>query len=72
MKHRGMANMKFFKGTATQILGHAVQTPIGLGPIHNQKRYNYDGELASAQAARQLGVIYTLDIRSSFPLEQIL
>jgi hypothetical protein len=48
MKHRGMANMKFFKGTNTLILGHSVQTPIGLGPIPNQKRFNFDGELASA------------------------
>lgn len=35
MKHRGMANMKYFKGTDTMILGHSVQTPIGLGPIPN-------------------------------------
>ncbi len=43
-----MANMKFFKGTNTKILGHSVQTPIGIGPIPNQKRFNFDGELASA------------------------
>ena len=69
MKHRGMANMKFFKGTNTLILGHSVQTPIGLGPIPNQKRFNFDGELASAQAAKGLGIIYTVDVRSSYPLE---
>ncbi len=48
MKHRGMANMKYFKGTETKILGHKVQTPIGLGPVPNQKRFNFDGEIASA------------------------
>ena len=72
LKIRGMANMKYFKGTATKILGHTVQTPIGLGPIPELKRFHFDGELAAAKAAKELGIITTLDVRSSYPFEEIL
>ena len=74
LKQRGMANMKYFKGTQTRVLGgrHEVQTPIGLGPLPLQQTYHYDGECASALAARELGIPYTLDVRSSYPVEQII
>ena len=64
--------MKFFKGTTTKILGHTVQTPIGLGPIPHLKRFHFDGEVAAAMAAKELGILFTLDARSSYPLEEIL
>ena len=74
LKIRGMANMKYFKGTAATILGqqHTLQTPIGLGPIPWLKRFHFDGELAAAKAAKELGIVYTLDVRSSYPFEMIL
>lgn len=33
MKQRGMANMKYFKGTETSILNNYFTLPIGLGPL---------------------------------------
>lgn len=51
IKQRGMANMKYFKGTQTKVFGRELQTPIALGGVPWQKTYHYDGEAASAQAA---------------------
>ena len=48
LKHRGMANLKYFKGTETAILGHKVNFPIGLGAIPRQGRFHIDGEVAAA------------------------
>ena len=71
LKQHGMANMSFYKGTSITILGNKLTTPLGIGPIPYQKRYHYDGEIATAQAAKQLGVVYTLDIRSSYAVADI-
>ena len=73
LKQRGMANMTYFKGTDTTILGHKVAMPIGLGAIPEQQKFSYDGEVASAQAAKELGLVITLDAsRSSKPLDEVL
>eukprot|EP00347_Sterkiella_histriomuscorum_P024048 403332483 len=74
MKQRGMANMKYFKGPQTTILnGSPVSTPIGLGPLPMQGLYCYEGEVAAAQAARDLKIVYTLhSARSSKPIDEIL
>jgi isopentenyl diphosphate isomerase/L-lactate dehydrogenase-like FMN-dependent dehydrogenase len=69
-----MANMKFFKGTETTVLGgHKVATPIALGNLPMQKRFHFDGEIASAQAAKEMGIIYTVEAtQSSYTLSKIL
>lgn len=33
LKQRGMANMKYFKGSETTILGNKVSSPIQIAPI---------------------------------------
>lgn len=33
LKLRGMANMKYFKGLSTTIMGQKVDSPIGISPI---------------------------------------
>ena len=33
LKLNGMANMKYFSGLSTEILGHKFQSPIALGPL---------------------------------------
>ena len=73
LKHRGMANMAFYKGTEIQILGHKISTPIGIGAIPSQQRFHYDGEIASAQAAKDLGIVFTIDVgHTSKTLEDIM
>ena len=53
--------MKYFKGTESTILGHKVSTPIGIAAIPKQSRFNYDGEIASAEAAKENGIVFTID-----------
>ena len=48
LKQRGMANMKYFKGPESKILGHKVSTPIGIAALPRMKRFHFDGEVASA------------------------
>ena len=50
IKQRGMANMKYFKGTHTSVLlgQHTVKTPIGMAGMPLQKTYHFEGEVASA------------------------
>ncbi|TNV78722.1 hypothetical protein FGO68_gene9069 [Halteria grandinella] len=73
LKHRGMANLKYFKGTETAILGHKVAYPIGLGTMPRQGQYHIDGEVAAAEGAKEAGVVYTIDAaRASKPLQEIL
>lgn len=33
LKLRGMANLKYFKGIETKVLGHPVKSPIGIAPV---------------------------------------
>ena len=72
LKQRGMANLKYFVGPEAYILGHKVSTPIGLGTVPRLKRFHFEGEVACAQAAKEFGVVYTLDVaNTSVPLEDI-
>ena len=48
LKLRGMANMSFFKGTETTILGHKVSSPIAISPLAMQQLVSYEGETATA------------------------
>ena len=68
-----MANLKYFVGPEATILGHKVSAPIGLGAVPRMKRFHFDGEIACAQAAKEFGVVFTVDAaRTSIPLEEIL
>ncbi|CDW73041.1 hydroxyacid oxidase 2 (long chain) [Stylonychia lemnae] len=65
MKLRGMANMKYFKGIEKEFNLKKVSSPIVMGNLPLQGRFCYDGEIAAAQAAKELGIIYTLDCHKS-------
>jgi isopentenyl diphosphate isomerase/L-lactate dehydrogenase-like FMN-dependent dehydrogenase len=68
-----MANMKYFKGTECSILGHKFNTPIGLGPIPLLGRFTFEGEVAAAQAAKEFGMVYTIDSgHSSRTIDEVL
>lgn len=68
-----MINMKQFRGPQTSILGHKVATPVGLGTLPKQQRFHFGGEVASAQAAKELGQVCVVDAaRSSLPLKDIM
>lgn len=70
LKQRGMANIMYFKGPGSTFLGQKVSSPIGLAALPRQQRFHIGGEVASAQAARDMNVTYTIDAaRSSLPLE---
>ena len=68
-----MANLKYFKGPDSTILGHKVSMPIGLAAMPNLKRFHIDGEMAAAQSAKEQNVVFTIDAaRTSIPVETIL
>lgn len=58
LKHRGMANLKFFKGTETTILGHKVSAPIGVAPLERLGIFDLDGELSAAVMAKELNLMF--------------
>lgn len=60
MKLRGMANMKYFEGSQSTILGHKVSTPISLGGLPQLNLYHPDAEIGTAQAAKDLGIVNTI------------
>ena len=58
LKQRGMANLKYFRGIEMTILGHKVASPINMAPIGYQGLVQYQGECATAEAARDLNIIF--------------
>jgi len=67
-----MANLKYFKGTETTILGHKVSTPMGVAPVDFQQIFDpIDGEVSVALAAKELGSIYTVSALSNKSIEEI-
>ncbi|MGW5053489.1 lactate 2-monooxygenase [Actinokineospora sp. NPDC004072] len=57
--------------TDTTVLGTAMPAPVLLAPIGVQSIVHPDGELATARAAKALGVPIVLSTASSYPLEEV-
>jgi 4-hydroxymandelate oxidase len=58
-------------GTETQILGTAVSSPVGVAPFAYQRVAHPEGELATARACAEAGVLMCLSSLSTQPLEQV-
>lgn len=74
LKQRGMANMKHYKGTTTSFLGSTtLSAPVGLGPMPFLQRFNFEGEVGAALAAKEFKTVFTIDGgRTSIDVEDIL
>jgi 4-hydroxymandelate oxidase len=59
------------RSTATEILGEPVSVPVVLSPVGSHVRSHPDGELASARAAGEAGVIMGLSTVSSYTIEEV-
>jgi 4-hydroxymandelate oxidase len=59
------------RSTATEILGLPVSVPVVLSPVGSHVRSHPDGELASARAAGEAGVIMGLSTVSSYTIEEV-
>ncbi|MGH2734632.1 MAG: alpha-hydroxy acid oxidase [Actinomycetota bacterium] len=57
--------------TATTFLGSDVALPVGLAPAAVHKLAHPDGELASARAARDAGVLMCLSTLSNYSIEEV-
>ncbi|HEX2196098.1 MAG TPA: alpha-hydroxy acid oxidase, partial [Actinomycetota bacterium] len=57
--------------TSTRFLGTEVALPVGLAPLAQQGLAHRDGEVASARAARDAGVMLCLSTLSSKSLEDV-
>ena len=55
----------------TTVLGQSVSFPVYLAPAGAQMRFNPDGELASARAARSAGTVFAVSFGSSYSIEEI-
>jgi isopentenyl diphosphate isomerase/L-lactate dehydrogenase-like FMN-dependent dehydrogenase len=71
LKQRGMANMKYFKGLETTILGQKVQSPIGVAPLSQQMLLKLEGENATAQATKEFGSVFVLSGWSNKSVEEV-
>ncbi len=60
--------MKHFKSISSTILGHNVSSPIGISSAGRQIMVHPDGECATAQAAKELGLMY---VQSTFPSKSL-
>lgn len=58
-------------GTGTEILGTPVSSPVGVAPFAYQRVAHPDGELATARACADAGVLMCLSSLSTQPLEQV-
>jgi isopentenyl diphosphate isomerase/L-lactate dehydrogenase-like FMN-dependent dehydrogenase len=56
---------------ATTVLGQQASFPVYLAPAGAQMRFNPDGELASARAARSAGTVFAVSFGSSYSLEEV-
>jgi isopentenyl diphosphate isomerase/L-lactate dehydrogenase-like FMN-dependent dehydrogenase len=56
---------------STTVLGTAMPVPLMLGPVGVQSIVHPEGELASARAAAELGLTYTLSTAASHSIEQV-
>ncbi|XP_055709440.1 uncharacterized protein LOC129805505 [Phlebotomus papatasi] len=54
-----------------QLLGIDMAMPVGVSPTAMQKVVHPEGEIASAKAAEEMGVIFTLSCLSTTSLEQV-
>lgn len=54
-----------------QLLGIDMAMPVGVSPTAMQKVVHPEGEVASAKAAEEMGVIFTLSCLSTTSLEQV-
>lgn len=66
-----MANLKYFEGAGTTVLGQKLGSPIGFGAFPHQGMVHKDAEKASAMAAAELGQLYTLSSSSTCSLEEV-
>lgn len=55
----------------TRVLGQVVSSPVLLGAAGGLRRFNADGELAVARAARSTGTVMALSTASSESLESV-
>jgi len=59
------------RNLSVELLGTKLNSPVMVAPIGVQGIIHADGELATARAAREVGVPYITSTVSSFPLEQV-
>jgi 4-hydroxymandelate oxidase len=55
----------------TGLFGQSMFTPIGIGPLSQQKRFHPEGELAMARGASAAKALLVIADRSSYPIDQI-
>lgn len=59
------------RSTETEILGTSVSSPVAVAPFAYQRVAHPDGELATARACAEAGVLMCLSSLSTQPLEQV-
>lgn len=58
-------------GIETELLGTKVSSPVGVAPFAYQRVAHPDGEIATARACAEAGVLMCLSSLSTQPLEQV-
>ena len=59
-----MANLSFFKGIETKILGHKVSSPIAVAPVEGWDLARFNGQQEMEMAAIEKGVCFTMPVGS--------
>jgi len=57
--------------TKTSVLGCGLNMPVILAPVGSSRLFHPDGELASAKAAHEAGIGYTLSTFSGYPADAL-